>query len=213
MYGLHYREELPAPVASEFESLVAAIRAFLYREHNEDGTHKITTQPDTVPVGGILLWAGLDPPSRYLLCAGQVVSRVTYKSLFDVIGTTYGAGDGTTTFHLPNFQQRFPYGNTPTAKAVGQVGGSAQHTHPVDVDVDVAVAVTVSPITIAPTTTPGRETLFDDDGDLCAVQDHTHVASTPTATATTTTTASASTAAQDHLPPYLTINFIICTGV
>lgn len=54
------------------------------------------------PTGIIIAFAGNTLPKGYLLCDGSKVSRTTYKKLFDVIGTTYGAGDGSTTFNLPN---------------------------------------------------------------------------------------------------------------
>lgn len=54
-----------------------------------------------IPVGTILPYGGSTAPEGYLLCNGQAVSRTTYSDLFDVIGTTYGTGDGNTTFNLP----------------------------------------------------------------------------------------------------------------
>ena len=54
-----------------------------------------------VPVGGILQYGGLTAPTGYLICNGAVVSRTTYSALFQAIGTTYGIGDGATTFQLP----------------------------------------------------------------------------------------------------------------
>lgn len=53
-------------------------------------------------VGTIELWGGSTAPDGYLLCNGGTISRTLYKDLFAVIGTTYGAGDGSTTFKLPN---------------------------------------------------------------------------------------------------------------
>ena len=66
--------------------------------------------------GMIFAFAGNTLPDGYLLCDGSQVSRTTYKKLFDVIGTTYGAGNGTTTFTLPNLIDRFLEGSS----AVGQ---------------------------------------------------------------------------------------------
>lgn len=55
------------------------------------------------PTGSIKPFAGTTIPDGYLLCDGSAVSRTTYAALFAVIGTTYGTGDGSTTFNLPNF--------------------------------------------------------------------------------------------------------------
>ena len=64
------------------------------------------------PTGSIIAFAGNTLPDGYLLCDGSKVSRTTYKKLFDVIGTTYGAGDGKTTFTLPNLIDRFLEGSS-----------------------------------------------------------------------------------------------------
>lgn len=59
--------------------------------------------PKEVPlVGAILSNTTGSVPAGYLLCNGMEVSRTTYHDLFEVIGTYYGEGDNTTTFHLPN---------------------------------------------------------------------------------------------------------------
>lgn len=64
------------------------------------------------PTGTIIAFAGNTLPKGYLLCDGSKVSRTTYKKLFDVIGTTYGEGDGSTTFTLPNLIDRFLEGSS-----------------------------------------------------------------------------------------------------
>ena len=64
------------------------------------------------PTGSIIAFAGNTLPDGYLLCDGSKVSRTTYKKLFDAIGTTYGAGDGKTTFTLPNLIDRFLEGSS-----------------------------------------------------------------------------------------------------
>ena len=60
----------------------------------------------TVPIGSVTAFAGATAPSGWLLCAGQTVSRTQYSGLFLTIGTTYGAGDGSTTFALPDLRGR-----------------------------------------------------------------------------------------------------------
>lgn len=55
-----------------------------------------------MPVGTITGYAGATAPSGWLLCDGSAVSRTTYAELFGVVGTTYGSGDGSTTFNVPD---------------------------------------------------------------------------------------------------------------
>nr|DAP78638.1 MAG TPA: tail collar fiber protein [Caudoviricetes sp.] len=73
------------------------------------------------PTGSIIAFAGNTLPDSYLLCDGSKVSRTTYKKLFDVIGTTYGKGDGSTTFNLPNLTNKFIQGSA-TVGAVKNAG-------------------------------------------------------------------------------------------
>lgn len=63
-----------------------------------------------VPTGSMMAYAGSSAPSGWLLCAGQAVSRTTYAALFSAISTAYGAGDGSTTFNLPDLRGRIPAG-------------------------------------------------------------------------------------------------------
>ena len=62
------------------------------------------------PSGVVSAFAGSSAPSGWLLCDGSTVSRTTYSDLFAVIGTTYGSGDGSTTFTLPSLKGRMPVG-------------------------------------------------------------------------------------------------------
>ena len=59
-----------------------------------------------IPAGSVVDFAGSSAPSGWLLCAGQAVSRTTYADLFTAIGTTFGVGDGSTTFNLPDLRGR-----------------------------------------------------------------------------------------------------------
>lgn len=67
------------------------------------------------PTGALMPFAGKVIPEGYLLCNGAEVSRTTYANLFSVIGTLWGSGDGSTTFNLPDFNDRFIEGTTDTA--------------------------------------------------------------------------------------------------
>lgn len=59
------------------------------------------------PVGSIIAHSTITPPDGYLYCNGQTVSRTQYAKLFAVVGTKYGQGDGSTTFHVPDLRGRF----------------------------------------------------------------------------------------------------------
>jgi len=65
------------------------------------GTRKVDVNT-FLPVGSYIQHAGPTAPTGFIACDGAAVSRTTYADLFDVIGTTYGAGDGSTTFNLPD---------------------------------------------------------------------------------------------------------------
>lgn len=74
-----------------------------------------------VPTGEIKWFAFNTPPYGYLVCNGAKVSRITYADLFKAIGTTFGSGDGSTTFALPNLIDKLPQGSTTvgTVKSAG----------------------------------------------------------------------------------------------
>lgn len=83
-----------------------------------------------IPVGTVWMWPTAAPPAGWLLCNGQEVARTgTYQALFDLIGTSYGAGNTTTTFNVPNFSNRFPVGTgSNPAVSLGGTGGSKDAT-------------------------------------------------------------------------------------
>lgn len=63
-----------------------------------------------IPPGAASLYFGASAPTGWLFCDGSAISRTTYAALFTALGTTYGAGDGSTTFNLPDMRGRFPLG-------------------------------------------------------------------------------------------------------
>lgn len=71
-----------------------------------------------LPAGIISPYGGTTEPSGWLFCYGQAVNRVTYAALFSAIGTTYGVGDGSTTFNLPDLRGR-------TVAGQDDMGGSS----------------------------------------------------------------------------------------
>jgi microcystin-dependent protein len=158
---------------------------------------------NAVLTGTINMWPTSSAPTGYLLCAGAAVSRTTYAALFAVIGTTFGVGDGSTTFTLPNYTNRMPYGTT-----IGATGGSAD-------------AVVVSHTHTATSTDSGHvhNTGFAVGGDTVSggpipiVVVKTGSANTASSTANITTTVATAgvSGTNANLPPYLGINFIIKT--
>ena len=75
-----------------------------------DVSMTMTSESMILPSGIVIPFAGSSAPNGWLLCAGQNVSRTTFANLFSVIGTSYGAGDGSTTFALPDLRGRVPAG-------------------------------------------------------------------------------------------------------
>lgn len=97
---------------------------------NPDGTVSsaflLEIQSVATPVGAII-WRPLDSvPAGYLAANGQAVSRTTYAPLFAVYGTTFGAGDGTTTFNIINLENKMLVGDGATFP-LGDSGGEVSH--------------------------------------------------------------------------------------
>ena len=87
----------------------------------------------TVPTAQVAAFAGSSAPAGYLICNGQAVSRTTYAALFAVIGTTYGAGNGSTTFNVPNLGGKVPVGfltGDADFGTLGGTGGAKTHSNP-----------------------------------------------------------------------------------
>lgn len=104
------------------------------KEITENGTNidvtnyaTISVEVDSMPIGSISMFAGTTAPTGYLLCQGQAVSRTTYANLFTVIGTTYGSGNGSSTFNLPDLQGKFALGKS-SSYALASTGGAATVT-------------------------------------------------------------------------------------
>ena len=105
-----------------------------------------------IPTGCIIPWSDTSVPTGFLECNGAAVSRSTYATLFAIVATTYGAGNGSTTFNVPDLKDNVPLGRSNSAalastggantvQSTGNVGGStanatlstdqlASHTHP-----------------------------------------------------------------------------------
>lgn len=85
---------------------------------------------DTLPIGAVMEWNSDIIPVNWLLCDGQAVSRTDYSKLFEVLGTRYGEGDGSTTFNLPNRKGNIAVGkdeNDTDFNTLGKTGGEKEH--------------------------------------------------------------------------------------
>lgn len=82
------------------------------------------------PVGTIKIFAGSTAPTGYLICDGSAKSRTTYSELFSTIGTTYGSGNGSTTFNIPNLKGKVVVGlnsSDTDFDTLGETGGEKTH--------------------------------------------------------------------------------------
>jgi len=154
----------------------------------------------SVPPGTINMWPTDSAPIGYLLCNGAAIDRTTYSVLFSIIGTTFGVGDTTTTFNLPNYTNRMPYGTT-----IGATGGSADaivvtHTH---------AATVVDPGHFHTTLSTTNASI----GSSVPTLSGTSTSNTSTEkTGISVSNANAGASGTNaNLPPYLGINFIIKT--
>lgn len=185
---------------------------------NSGGTALTDTTITTyVPSGVIFPYAGSSAPTGFLLCYGQTVSRTTYAALFAAIGTTFGAGDGSTTFALPDLRGRSMFGKDNmggsaanrvtnaasgiTGTTLGAAGGDqnlAQHNHSASSS---STSISMEFGTYTPAVTQraafgdGNNAQFRSDGNTA----HSH----------TITVNNAGTGTAANMPPAMIMNFII----
>lgn len=157
--------------------------------------------PAGSPTGGLLMWPTGTAPSGWLLCAGAAVSRTTYSALFAVVGTTFGSGDGSTTFNLPDYRDRMPIGAGTTYSA-NSTGGSkdavvVSHTHTAT---DSGHTHTQSYVTFQNPATTGGGAAYGST-----------TTNTGTGYANITVASAGVSGTNANLPPYLGIYFIIKT--
>lgn len=123
--ALQWFEHFDGPVSVEFNGDVIKVTPTLTLDDAEG---------HSVESGVITAFGGAAAPTGWHLCNGAAISRTTFASLFAAIGTAYGAGDGSTTFNVPNLQQRFPLGKATsgTGATLGGTGGAIDHVHGLD---------------------------------------------------------------------------------
>lgn len=159
---------------------------------------------DYCQTGSIIAYGSVSIPSGWLECDGSAVSRTTYANLFAVVGTSFGIGDGSTTFNLPDFTDKFPRGSA----TVGGTGGSTTHQHTVN------HRHSYSGVTNGSDASCGNARGVDDGSDFltweaiggcCDFNDHDHSYSGYT------DYTNASSNSVSNIPPYQNIVYIIKT--
>ena len=157
------------------------------------------------PTGSVIAFAGTAAPTDWLLCYGQAVSRTTYAALFAVISTTYGVGDGSSTFNLPDLRGRVVAGqddmggssaNRLTDQSggldgdvLGDTGGSETHT------------------LTTPEIAAHTHTCTDGTNTGGSAANTFHQAFTPSATITSSSTGGGG--AHNNVQPTIILNYII----
>ena len=97
----------------------------------ENGIEWLFANNNGAPIGTVMMFAGNTAPSGFKICDGSAISRSTYSSLFNIIGTSFGSGDGSTTFNLPNLKGKIPVGlnsEDTDFEILGKTGGEKEHT-------------------------------------------------------------------------------------
>lgn len=169
------------------------------------------------PPGSICAYGAAAAPTGWILCNGAAVSRSTFATLFGVISTTYGVGDGSTTFNVPDLRQRFPLGlaTAGTGSSLGGTGGAIDHTHTIahthDLDTtDAHAQVTISGneieinrITVAAWTADLRVDGIQEGGSAGLTTAANLAGDTAGSSAANSGTANA---------PFQAVTYIICTG-
>jgi len=180
---------------------------------------------DGIPAGSIMAWVTNTAPTNWLFADGTAISRTTYSTLFAVIGTTYGAGNGSTTFNLPNLSGRVPVGkNAGTFATLAATGGAESvsldsnnlpaHTHSFSATTSTDGSHTHAPNsgyswlmsnrTAGTANGSGSAALTDYSTSTGAAGSHAH-------TVSGTTGSSGAGTAHNNLQPYIVLNYIIKT--
>ena len=152
----------------------------------------LPTATATTPVGAVIIWPTAAAPSGYLFCNGAAVSRTTYADLYAVIGNTYGAGNGSTTFNVPNCKGSVVVGfdaSQTEFDALAETGGEKTH-----------VLITAELAAHTHTFAVTRGGNYESGSGQAAT----------TATSNTTGSTGSGTA-HNNMPPYLVMNYVIKT--
>lgn len=173
---------------------------------------------ETLQIAGMIFpYAGENAPAGYLMCDGSAVSRTQYPALFAAIGTKYGAGDGSTTFNLPDLIGRFVLG-AGGDNELAETGGSLNHSHKYRVG-----ARSYYGAGATGNNDPVRAYDYDSKTWVASTKDDAAPAdlkinsgfgksTTDSASTPYFQSSEANTDSRSNLPPYMTVNYIISTG-
>jgi len=154
--------------------------------------------PPALTIGVVMLWLTDDIPDGWLICNGQAVSRATYAELFAVWSTDFGAGDGTTTFNLPDYRARLPIGAGLLPSGLANIGAGGTFG-----DERVTLSVNEIPAhnhSLARSTTTGGSILGSNMG--------VSTAGVPSITGNT-----GSGQSHNNIPPVIGSHMVVWTGV
>ena len=188
------------------------------------GVPAFSTVSAVNPAGAIIMYGAATAPTGYLKCDGSNVSRSTYADLFTAIGTTYGSGDGSLTFGIPNLESRFPIGyDGGSSYALAGTGGAITDT-PTLSGTNAGTAITEAQLPSHTHDTWGNTwpsgSWTGGTGTTQSSVTQTSGTLTTTSTLRTLATGSGNThthtwtgtsTAVDTVPPYLVVNYIIKT--
>lgn len=157
-------------------------------------------EPVAREIGEIAIYTSATLPSKWLPCTGLAISRTTYAALFAVIGTTFGGGDGSTTFNIPTLSNRFPKMYSPSnptgENAIGGTGGLN------------TVTLDISEI---PAHTHAQRVQPNSGASTNRIQAQT--ASGATQDSALPTGSAGGGGSHENRPPFLSLEFMIYTGV
>jgi microcystin-dependent protein len=175
-------------------------------------------------VGEIRMWPTNTPPSGWLVCDGSAVSRTTYANLFAVLGVTYGAGDASTTFNIPDLRGRVAVGGnnaslangangTYTSRNMADNGGAETHTL---VELEMPqhrhlIVVADNPGTSSPAGLTSANQVAVQNVHGGGGSDQYTMAGSSVASWVGRSSETGSGNAHENMPPFLSINYIIRT--
>ena len=157
-------------------------------------------------VGEIKPFAGSTIPTGWLLCDGSAISRTTYSELFTVIGTTYGTGDGSTTFNLPDLRNRFMVG-AGDEYSLNSKGGEKTHILTIDEMPSHVGHLHENDSVYGPTTT--EDTYFLPSTSVSKYSNNRNFVVRNANEVAIRSTSRGDSQAHENMPPYIGINFII----